>query len=113
MLTGTMIRSSAAHRFSILRAPFSLRPMEPSSPLSFSSLSARRSLDVANGFEIRWRSLNDAQREAINREYALLEAQDWQTLSLEQKRASNMDWHAIILISSPTHHSMCIIFPSH
>lgn len=88
MLTGAMVRSGAAHRLSMLRAPLLAHSMTPSSPLSSSSLPARRSLDVANGFEVRWRTLTDAQRESISREYAPLEAQDWHTLSLEQKRAS-------------------------
>ena len=45
-------------------------------------------LEIANGFEKSWRTMSDAQKAPIIKEYTALEAEDWHTLSLEQKRAS-------------------------
>lgn len=87
MLRG-IVRSDVIRRLPSPRVAPVLRTVTPSLSPSALSYSTRRSLDVANGFEVRWRALTDAQREAASKEYAALEAQDWHTLSLEQKRAS-------------------------
>ena len=47
-------------------------------------------LEIANGFEKNWRTMSDVQKAPIIKEYTALEAEDWHTLSLEQKRASTV-----------------------
>ena len=50
--------------------------------------SKSKTVEVTNGFEKSWRTMTDAEKAPIIKEYAALEAQDWHTLALEQKRNS-------------------------
>lgn len=47
-----------------------------------------RTTEVVTGFDAAWRAMGKEERDKIIKEYAAYEAQDWHSLSLEQKRAS-------------------------
>jgi len=52
---------------------------------SFSSYS-KRIVIQDTGFERKWKSLSDSEKEKINEEYDTLREQDWRQLTLDQKR---------------------------
>ena len=46
--------------------------------------------EVVTGFDTAWRGMSKEERDRTIKDYAVYESQDWHTLSLEQKRASNL-----------------------
>lgn len=49
-----------------------------------------RTTEVTTGFDKAWRTMGEEQKAQVIKEYSALEAQDWHTLTVDQKRASTL-----------------------
>ncbi|PJF16458.1 hypothetical protein PSACC_03728 [Paramicrosporidium saccamoebae] len=48
-----------------------------------------RTTEIVTGFDKAWSTMKDEQKAQVIKEYAALEAGDWHTLTIDQKRATN------------------------
>lgn len=81
---GKMLRLSSSissPSLSLLPFPF----LHPHYHRAFSSYHKKVAIRDS-GFESKWRTLSDSEREKINDEHDVLRKQDWKQLTLDQKR---------------------------